>query len=124
MKDPRVCGLPECETGKNKFFYKPNVRYKYDYRMHVRNEFYGSGENSSDVFVTASVYLNFPRSCEGVLSVQDIELREEEIPENLNENEDENEYDMDYGNTAPSAGLHPNSEQFANDISKNDLRYN
>lgn len=68
--------------------------------------------------MTASVLLTFPSKCEGILSIQDIELRETALPEPQTS---ENDYDWDY--TEPTTvGLHPNNEQFSGEISRNDLR--
>lgn len=124
LKDPYICGRPECEENNKKFDFHRNIRYKYDYRMHVKTEFSGSGENSSDVFVSASVILTFPKSCEGVLQIQEIELREKPLAEVTGENTDSDNVFDAYDYTEPEiVDAHPRSEDFANNIQRNDLRY-
>lgn len=89
--------------------------------MRIRTEFSNSGENTSDVYVSASVYLTFPTKCQGILSIQDLQLHEIALPEPPATYDTENDYDFDY--TEPTTvGLHPNNEQFSGDISKNNLR--
>lgn len=105
-----------------KFSYSPKIRYVYDYRMHVRTEFANSGENSSDVHVSARVALTFPTKCEGVLSISKIELREV-LPEPEIESTDDGstDYYSDYTETAPK-DLHPMNNEFAYAISRNNLK--
>lgn len=88
--------------------------------MHIKTEFSGSGENTSDVYVSASVFLTFPTKCQGILSIQDLELREIALPEPSSQTY-ENDYDFDYVEPT-TVGLHPNNEQFSDDISRNKLR--
>lgn len=120
MKNPHICGRPSCSLEGNKFDYAPNIRYKYNYRVHVRSEFSGSGENSSDVFIAAKLLLTFPTKCEGVLSVQDVQLRDFVPPEE--EPVDENDYNFDYSEKDDTT-LHPKSSQFSADIQEHELRY-
>lgn len=93
--------------------------------MHVRTEFSGSGENSSDVFVTASVLLTFPKRCEGILTISDVVLSDEAMPEEpavVEVNENAEYYDDTYEASADTP-THPKSKDFANAIGKNDLRF-
>lgn len=119
MKNPRICGRPECSLEKNKFDYAHNIRYKYNYRVHVRSEFAGSGENSSDVFISAKLLLTFPTKCEGVLSVQDVELRDFVLPEE--EAVEEADYNFDYSGKDDTS-LHPKNSQFSADIQEHEIR--
>lgn len=120
LKDPTICGRPECDINSNKFNYSTSLRYKYDYKIHIKTEFLGSGENTSDVYISASVYLTFPTKCQGILSIEELQLREIALPEPA-AYDMENDYDFDY--TEPTTiGLHPNNEQFSGDISRNNLR--
>lgn len=120
MKNPYVCGRPECSIEGNKFNYATNMRYKYDYSVHVRSEFSGSGENTSDVYISAKLMLTFPTKCQGVLLVQDVELRHMEPPEeSSSETEDVNFFD--YSETEDPT-LHPKSGQFASDIQEHEIR--
>lgn len=91
--------------------------------MHVRTEFSGSGENSSDVFVTAIVLLAFPKRCEGVLTISEVVLRDEAMPETpvAEVNENAEYYDDTYEATVDTP-THPKSGDFANAISRNSLR--
>lgn len=84
------------------------VRYKYDYSSHVRSEFHGTGQNTSDIVVLAAVTLTFPKDCEGVLKLSEIELRENPI------DDDSDLYIHDE--------LHAKSSNFAYELEKFDLR--
>lgn len=91
--------------------------------MHVRTEFSGSGENSSDVFVTANVLLTFPKRCEGVLSISEVVLRNEAMLAPIVEvNENAEYYDDAYEVTADTP-THPRTDEFSNAISRNNLRF-
>lgn len=120
MKNPHICGLPECSLEGNKFDYVHNMRYRYNYYVHVRSEFAGSGENSSDVFITAKLLLTFPSKCQGVLLVQDVQLRDAAPPEETTELEKEFS-SFDY-NENEDPTLHPKSLQFSTDIQEHELR--
>lgn len=121
MKNPHICGRPECSLDGNKFDYANNIRYKYNYRVHVRSEFSGSGENSSDVFISAKLLLTFPTKCEGVLSVQEVQLRDSVPTED--EAVVENDYSFDYSEKEDTS-LHPKNSLFSSDIQEHELRYN
>lgn len=92
--------------------------------MHVRTEFSGSGENSSDVFVTANVLLTFPKRCEGVLTISDVVLRDEAMSETPVDEANENaEYYDDRYDVSAETPIHPKSREFAIAISMNSLRF-
>lgn len=112
LKDPRVCGRPECDENNNKFRYKSGIKYRYDYRSHVRSEFQGTGQNKSDVYVTASLVLIFPKKCEGILTLQDVELRETPLYD-----------DSSRDTSASETNLHMKSYSFATDLERYELRY-
>lgn len=83
----------------------------YDYTSHVRTEFKGTGQDSSNIYVTGTVKINFPTKCEGVLKLEDVELRE---------------WPLDAASAATAAHafkLHEHSKSFAYDVQKHDLRY-
>lgn len=119
MKNPHICGRPECSLEGNKFDYAHNIRYKYDYRVHVRSEFSGSGENSSDVFITAKLLLTFPSKCQGVLLIQGVELRDVAPPEE--ETEVEKDYSFDYSEKEDKS-LHPKNLEFSSDIQEHEIK--
>lgn len=114
MKDPHICGRPQCDTENSKFAHAQNIRYVYDYTSHVRTEFSGTGQNSSDIYVTGTVMISFPQKCEGTLKLADIELREWPIEDAA----------ADYlsGEEPVRGNLHDSSNDFAFDVQKNDLR--
>lgn len=114
-----MCGRPECSLEGNKFEYAHNIRYRYNYRVHVRSEFSGSGENSSDVFISAKLLLTFPTKCQGVLLVQDVELRHMSPPEE--DTEIENDYNFDYSDKVDPT-LHPKNAEFSADIQEHEMR--
>ncbi len=119
MKNPYICGRPECSLEGNKFDYAHNMRYKYNYRVHVRSEFSGSGENSSDVFISAKILLTFPSKCQGVLIVQNVELRHMAPPEE--DLEVENDYSYDYS-VKEDPSLHPKTAKFSEDIQEHEMK--
>lgn len=92
--------------------------------MHVRTEFAGSGENSSDVFVSANLVLTFPQKCEGVLALTSVELRDEVSASDTTEPETTTEVDYYAEYVEPeSINLHPMSDSFAAALKENDLRF-
>lgn len=115
MKDPHICGRPQCDVDIAKFAYATNLRYVYDYSSHIRTEFSGTGQNSSNIYVSGTVMLTFPTKCEGILKVSNIELREKPIEAVANA-----EYTSD--ESIQIDNLHAKSTNFAYDIQKNDLR--
>lgn len=114
LKDPHICGRPQCNLEKTNFNYSSNIRYRYDYTSHVRSEFNGTGQNSSNIYVTGTVVLTFPQKCEGLLKILDIELRERPIEDDA-QIESSNDY-------SSSDGTHKKSLDFAHDVQKYDLR--
>lgn len=115
LKDPHICGRPQCELENTKFNYTPNVRYLYAYNAHIRSEFNGSGQNSSDIYVSGTVELTFPKKCEGSMKLIDVELRERPI-------EDEASAEFDSDESLPLDNLHRRSAEFADDVQKYNLR--
>lgn len=115
LKDPHICGRPQCETENTKFNYTSNTRYVYDYNSHIKSEFNGTGQNSSDIYVSATVELIFPKKCEGTIRLKDVELREYPREDEANVDSSSDEY-------VPMNNLHSNSGKFAADIQKYDLR--
>lgn len=111
LKDPHICGRPQCELEDTKFNYASNIRYVYDYSSHIKSEFNGTGQNSSDIYVTGTVELTFPKKCEGILKIVDVELRERPIADEVDNNESDQ---VD--------NLHIKSHEFAADVQKYDLR--
>lgn len=101
MKDPKICGRPQCDDENTKFIYKQNVRYKYDYKSHVRTEFEGSGQNTSDLYVTATATLTFPTKCEGTLLIDYINL---------------------YNRMDGREETNKHSDNFANEVQRHELR--
>lgn len=84
----------------------------YDYTSHVRTEFRGTGQESSNIYVTGTVMIAFPTKCEGTLKLADIELREWPLDAaHASGNIDANEFK-----------IHENSANFAYDVQKQDLR--
>lgn len=113
LKNPHICGRPHCETENEKFNYAANIRYYYDYSSHIRTEFSGTGQNTSDIYVTGTVIVTFPKKCEGILKITNIELRENPpIAVNVGFESDEPLPDT----------LHAKSMQFASEVQRNDLR--
>lgn len=115
LKDPHICGRPQCETENTKFNYTSNIRYVYDYNSHIKSEFNGTGQNSSDIYISATVDLTFPTKCEGTMRLTDVELRERPREDAANDDYSSDEY-------VPIDNLHSNSAIFAADIQKYDLR--
>lgn len=89
------------------------MKYKYNYRSHVRTEFHGTGQNTSDIFVTAAVQLTFPTKCEGVMAITDIELRNAPMPGASEENDDFDD---------PYADLHDKTADFAHEIQRHEIK--
>lgn len=115
LKDPHVCGRPQCELENTKFNYASNIRYVYEYNSHIKSEFNGTGQNSSDIFVSGTVELIFPKKCEGTMKIVDVELRERPI-------EEEGLAEVESGESVQLDNLHSKSVEFASDVQKYDLR--
>ncbi|XP_034669576.1 uncharacterized protein LOC117902369 [Drosophila subobscura] len=134
LKDPRICGRPQCEIENPKFNYGEKL-YKYEYTVALRTEFAGSGDNSSDLVLKANLDIFFPKPCEGYLRINDAKLydRLEDVD---SEPEKPKEVTYDYYDSLNSAesvdesqpsgdfdNLHPQSTSLAVDLSKNLLRF-
>ena len=117
LKDPHICGRPQCEYENTKFNYTSNVRYVYDYYSHVTSLFNGTGQNSSDIHVSATVILTFPKKCEGTLRIMNVELREQTFNGELSQKP---EFSFDKYDSYDN--LHSSSSEFAADVQKYDLR--
>ncbi|XP_064556915.1 uncharacterized protein Apoltp [Drosophila montana] len=136
LKDPRICGRPQCEKTNSKFGYGENL-YKYDYTVALRTEFASSGDNSSDLFLKANLDIFFPKACEGYLRINTVKLYDtiqeinnesagsEEKPakdvydyyDNMDTTRDDEEALPDFEN------MHPKSNDLAFDLTKNLLRF-
>ncbi|TDG46759.1 hypothetical protein AWZ03_006806 [Drosophila navojoa] len=137
LKDPRICGRPQCETISPKFGYGEKL-YKYDYTVSVRTEFAGSGDNSSDLYLKANLEIFFPKGCEGYLRINSVSLYDSQ-PEATNEStatEEKPARDVyDYYDTLSSESasdehgssdfehMHPKSGELSIDLTKNLLRF-
>ncbi|KAH8412988.1 hypothetical protein KR009_007324, partial [Drosophila setifemur] len=135
LKDPRICGRPQCEITNAKFSYA-DVLYKYDYTVAVRTEFSGSGDNSSDLLLKANLDIFFPKPCEGYLRINDAKLYdkvndgEEFSNDSDSEDKPKDVYDY-YDNLASEESTdteifqnqHPKSVALGQDLSKNLLRF-
>lgn len=117
LKDPHICGRPQCEYDNTKFNYTSNVRYVYDYYSHITSLFNGTGQNSSDIHVSATVILTFPRKCEGTLRIMNVELRERTFNGEMAPGPE-----FKFDKYAPYDNLHSRSSDFAADVQKYDLR--
>lgn len=87
----------------------------YEYNSHIKSEFNGTGQNSSDIFVSGTVELIFPKKCEGTMKIVDVELRERPI-------EEEGLAEVESGESVQLDNLHSKSVEFASDVQKYDLR--
>lgn len=121
-KKPKKLIKPILTENNNKFTYTSDKIYRYDYSMHVKTEFSGSGQNTSDMHLIAALEITFPKKCEGLLKIHTIELRDRPLPEvNENENEDEEE---SYDYTEPEEiELHEQNDKVADAISRYELRF-
>ncbi|XP_053697453.1 uncharacterized protein LOC128744450 [Sabethes cyaneus] len=118
--DPRICGRPYCSETNNKFSYQRNHLYKYDYSMYVKTEFSGSGENSSELHLIASVEIDFPKPCQGIMKLYSIEVRDRPLP--VTEEQDF-EYGADYVESPPEVELHPKSELISEELQRFELKF-
>ncbi|KAH8289923.1 hypothetical protein KR018_003642 [Drosophila ironensis] len=133
LKDPRICGRPQCDAA-TKFKYE-ELLYKYDYTVAVRTEFAGSGDNSSDLLLKASLDIFFPKPCEGYLRINDARLLDslEEMSSYSTDEAPEKPRDVyDYYDEVAaeepeepekSANDHPKSSSLREDLSQNLLRF-
>ncbi|XP_055638867.1 uncharacterized protein LOC129776937 isoform X2 [Toxorhynchites rutilus septentrionalis] len=120
LKDPRICGRPQCKELNNKFKYKNHTLYKYDYAMYVKTEFSGSGENSSELHLIAAVQIEFTKPCQGLLKLNSIEVRDRPLPVVP---EQDFEYGADYEEPPPDVGQHPKSETIADELTRFELKF-
>lgn len=137
LKDPRICGRPQCESNTNAKFAYGEMIYKYDYTVALRTEFAGSGDNTSDLFLKADLDIFFPKPCEGYLRITSVKLYD-----TMQEIDKDNEADgasekpsetYDYYDSLNSAestddtlnfeNLHPKSIDMSVDLTKNLLRF-
>ncbi|XP_005177435.1 apolipophorins [Musca domestica] len=100
LKNPKVCGRPQCDNQNNKFGYSDSI-YKYEYNAQVTTEFAGTGDDTSDLSVKAEVELLFPKPCEGFLRITSAQL-----------SDDKN-----------GAGQHAKTQALQQDLTKNVLRF-
>ncbi|EDW03099.1 uncharacterized protein LOC6561417 [Drosophila grimshawi] len=138
LKDPRICGRPQCEITNPKFGYG-DMLYKYNYTVALRTEFAGSGDNSSDLFLKAHLEIFFPKPCEGYMRINIVKLYDTMPPVSNDSPSSEEKSTKDvydyYDNLSSresSSGeqvtpdfedLHPKSLELANDLTKNLLRF-
>ncbi|XP_017025668.1 uncharacterized protein Apoltp [Drosophila kikkawai] len=135
LKDPRICGRPQCQIENPKFSYG-ELQYKYDYAVGVLTEFAGSGDNSSDLMLKASLEIFFPKPCEGYLRITDAKLYDKVDDAAFSGNESDSVtetsdvydyYDNGGGSEEVSndnfKNLHPKSMGLQQDLSKNLLRF-
>ncbi|KAL0271734.1 UNVERIFIED_CONTAM: hypothetical protein PYX00_008731 [Menopon gallinae] len=105
LRNPTLCGSLTCDASK-KFNYSLNTQYVYSYDVDVSTLFQGTSENKSTLHVKAQANLNFIAPCQGVLRLSNILLTDG--------------YDGD--EDADGAPL-PKADQFAEAISKKELRF-
>lgn len=123
LKDPHICGRPECLIDDaTKFRYNTTFQYTYDYRMHVRTEFAGSGQNTSDVFVQATAQLIFPQRCEGILTLKNVQLRNEAEATGSNESDEPAPDYYEFSESESDQTLHPSNVQFGEALQAHELR--
>ncbi|XP_017105517.3 uncharacterized protein Apoltp [Drosophila bipectinata] len=132
LKDPRICGRPQCIAPTNAKFKYGEQLYRYDYSVAVRTEFAGSGDNSSDLLLKASLEIFFPKPCEGYLRINEAKLYDkldefEVSSEDVTEAPSYDYYDNldneESGNKINFENMHPKSMNLHQDLSKNLLRF-
>ncbi|XP_043065229.1 LOW QUALITY PROTEIN: uncharacterized protein LOC108101203 [Drosophila ficusphila] len=132
LKDPRICGRPQCEVPNPKFSYGDQL-YKYDYTVVVRTEFAGSGDNSSDLLLNANLEIFFPKTCEGYLRITGAKLYDK-VDENGASSDSSTEKPKDVYDYYDTLGsdesdsetletLHPKSMSLHGDLTQNVLRF-
>jgi Lipoprotein amino terminal region len=115
LKNPNICGRPVCEENDNKFKYNVYSTYRYDYKMFVKTEFVGSGQNSSEMHVVAGIEVGFPSLCGGILKINTVELRERALPVVDYYDEDREEVE--------EIELHPRNDELGEELRKHVLRF-
>lgn len=87
----------------------------------MRSEFQGSGQNVSDIHVIASVEVQFPVKCEGLLRIASVEVKDKiPTPPKDEEEEDSDPYALEDVEEIP---LHPKNDDMAEEISKHEMRF-
>lgn len=121
LKNPEICGRPFCDLNQNNFNFKPNVIYRYDYELQVRSEFHGSGQNMSDIHVIASVEVQFPLKCEGLMRITNVEVKDKIPAPPKDESSEENEeFNFEDPEEIP---LHPKNDDMADELSRYEMRF-
>ncbi|KAJ8914493.1 hypothetical protein NQ315_002765 [Exocentrus adspersus] len=87
-----------------KFKYGPGIQQNYKYIVDIRTLFNGTSKNESTVYVEGTVNLRFLTRCDAVLTLSDITLNEKSLSGLKN-------------------SAHPNSQQFADAVTENSLRF-
>lgn len=88
--------------------------------MQVRSEFHGSGQNMSDIHVVASVEVQFPLKCEGLLRIASVEIRDKIPAPAKEESTEDEEYNFEEPDEIP---LHPNNDDMAEELSRHEMRF-
>jgi len=132
LKLPRICGRPQCEPVSSKFNFKQTA-YNYDYNVHLRTEFFGTGRNTSDLYLTANIDMLFPKPCEGFLRINKVQMRDKlynATKDESVENDYNNIYSYDYDTANTSSDeavdnedLHRHSKLLEEDLKKDLLRF-
>ncbi|XP_052864104.1 apolipophorins [Anopheles cruzii] len=121
LKDPRICGRPACPEANTKFRYHVGSLYKYEYSMIVKTALSGSGDNTSEMHVSAVVILDFHAPCQGILKLSSIELRERAVQPT--ESADQDYADYNAPDLSDTNDVHPKSETIADELMRFDLRF-
>lgn len=121
LKNPEICGRPFCDPNENKFNFKRNVVYRYDYDLQVRSEFQGSGQNVSDIHVIASIEVQFPTKCEGLLRITSVEVKDKIPPPPKEDDNDDGGYNFD--EPEDDIPLHPKNDDMAEELIRYELRF-
>lgn len=82
--------------------------------MHVQTEFLGSGQNNSELYLTANAEISFATKCQAILRFNSVELKEKKAEEQPEDAEYYYEEEID---------PHPNSEKLAEDIENYELKF-
>ncbi|KAH8395625.1 hypothetical protein KR222_003717 [Zaprionus bogoriensis] len=130
LKNPRICGRPQCQAINQKFGYG-DMLYKYEYTVALRTEFSGSGDNSSDLFLKAELEIFFPKPCEGYLRINNAKLYDtiKASGDNTEATSEKPRDVYDYYDTLSAETVedfddfHPKSNDLNVDLSKNLLRF-
>jgi hypothetical protein len=88
--------------------------------MYVKTDFAGTGENTSELHLTASVEVVFPKRCEGILKITTVEVRSEALP---TPNSDRNSDDYEEYQELREIEQHPKSEDIREEIERFDIRF-